>query len=466
MASGNEGEHADAIVVGARCAGSATAVALARAGRRVVVLDSARFPSDTLSTHLLWTSGLAELQELGALDRVLANGAPRLRTALAAGSGHTITARFPALDGIDYALCVRRTGLDAALVDTARQAGADVREGCRVDQVVWNAGRVAGVSYTDSVGAQRELRASLVVGADGRRSTIARLVGVAEPYRSTPSGRECYFAYWEDSRHEWRDIAAQWRVGSLLGTAFPCDDGLVLCLVQPPPDSTTQHRPGRSLAIYRESIAGLPELSARLDGCRMVGKVRAATNLASYFRRSSGPGWALPGDSGHFKDPVTAQGIRDALRYGRLLGEATAHALDDPEALDAATHRWERARERDCLEVYQWTNRLARGESMSPLEIELYRGAQRDGALARATLEVFCRTRKPSRIASPATLAARALLHAPGSRLSVLANLGVELAQAASQLFERLRSRLSSLPELPAPPTFTHNEEIAHDHTA
>jgi menaquinone-9 beta-reductase len=131
----------DAIVVGARCAGSATAIALARAGRRVVVLDRTRFPADTISTHLLFPGGVAELQRLGALERVRALGAPEMPQALVAGAGLEPRGRFTPVDGIDHALCVRRTGLDAALVDTAREAGVEVREGVRVVDLLRERGR-------------------------------------------------------------------------------------------------------------------------------------------------------------------------------------------------------------------------------------------------------------------------------------------------------------------------------------
>ncbi|MGS2811225.1 FAD-dependent oxidoreductase [Nocardia sp. MW-W600-9] len=162
-------ESADVVIVGARCAGSATAVTLARAGRKVVVLDSAALPSDTLSTHLLWPAGLAELQRLGVLADVEALGAPRLTQAYAEGAGYGITSAFPTVDGIDYAMCVRRTGLDGVLVRAAVAAGADVRRRCRVTSVLWADNRCAGVRYTDRSGAVVEIRAALVVGADGRR---------------------------------------------------------------------------------------------------------------------------------------------------------------------------------------------------------------------------------------------------------------------------------------------------------
>ncbi|MGK8505782.1 NAD(P)/FAD-dependent oxidoreductase [Nocardia asiatica] len=399
-------EHTDVVVVGARCAGSAAAIAFARAGRDVVALDAARFPADTLSTHLLWPAGLAELRRAGALERVRELGAPALTTAFAAGGGHQVRSSFTPVDGIDHAMCVRRTGLDAALVATAVDAGARVREGVRVTELLWSGDRCVGVRYTERGGA-RELRARLVVGADGRRSTVARLVGAERPRLSAPSGRDCYFAYWQDGAADQRHVAAQWRSGPDLGTAFPCDDGLLLSLVQPPA-RPGEPGAGRAERRYREAIERLPGLRGRLRDCRRVGRVRSATGLTSYFRRSTGPGWALPGDAGHFKDPVTAQGIRDALRYGRLLGELAAPALDDTEHLDTALTAWEQLRDSECLGVYQWTNRLARGTAMRPLEIELYRQAAADPALADAVTAVFSRTVHPEDVFTPARAAALA----------------------------------------------------------
>ncbi|MTE16675.1 NAD(P)/FAD-dependent oxidoreductase [Nocardia aurantiaca] len=448
-------ETADVVIVGSRCAGAAAAIEFARRGRRVIVLDSARFPSDTLSTHLLWPTGVAELRALGALPRVLEIGAPQLNTALAGGSGYTVRTPFAAVYDIDYALCVRRIGLDAALVATARARGADVREGMLVTELVFEAGRVAGVRYRDRTGATAEVLAPLVVGADGRRSTVARLVGADIPYRSAASGRACYFGYWADAEQAWRSTAAQWRTGELLGTAFPCDDGLVLCLIQPPVERADRS-PRAAARLYREFIAEMPELAARLRDCTPVGRVRTAVGLTSYFRRSSGPGWALPGDAGHFKDPVTAQGIRDALRYGRLLAAAAAPVLDNPDRLDRALRDWEYRREHDCLPMYQWTNRLARGEAMTPLEAELYRTAANDPDLAARVLEVMTRVRSPERMLPPglsATLAVRAAWHGRGEPITVADTLFREVRATASERYERWTARRHGLPPLsPSPP--------------
>ena len=215
----------------------------------------------------------------------------------------------------------------------------------------------------------------------------------------------------------------------------------MLVLLQPPVERVPRvpRRPRGRLPRDRRRDPGLAE---RLRGCAPAAKVRAPPASTSYFRRSAGPGWALAGDAGHFKDPVTAQGIRDALRYGRLLGETAAPVLDDPaRARPRAARLGSARRERECLEVYQWTNRLARAEAMSPLEVELYRRAARDERLAGEFLEVFCRVRPPSELLTPrrlVSLATGALRRRAGSsRLVVATAMRAEARTALADLRER-----------------------------
>jgi 2-polyprenyl-6-methoxyphenol hydroxylase-like FAD-dependent oxidoreductase len=257
---------------------------------------------------------------------------------------------------------------------------------------------MAGIRYRDGEGEEREIRAPLVIGADGRKSLVAREAGVAEtPRLFSSNGRGCYFAYWHDGRPELRSRAAQWRCARELVTAFPCDDGLVLVLLMPPVDRAADFKDDLE-AEYLRTVRSVPGLVDRLEGAELASKVRHTNSTASYFRRSQGPGWALPGDAGHFKDPVTAQGIRDALRFGRLLGEMAAPVLDDPHAMDAVLGEWERHRDAECIDMYHWTNRLGRAEEMSPIEAELYRQGSADPGLGREFLDVMARTRGPREV--------------------------------------------------------------------
>ncbi|MDF3284141.1 MULTISPECIES: NAD(P)/FAD-dependent oxidoreductase [unclassified Gordonia (in: high G+C Gram-positive bacteria)] len=403
-------ETVDAIVVGTRCAGNAASIALSERGLKVIGIDAAAFPSDTLSTHLLWPSTMAEIHAIGALPRVEAIGAPRMPIAQADLEGITWQVGYTPYDGIDFAMCVRRKHLDEAFRQTALAVGADLRQECRATALLRENGRVVGITYIDDAGSEHELRAPLVIGADGRKSFVAEQVGATSPYRSKPSGRACFFAYWSDPRPELRHIAAQWRVGGLLGTAFPCDDGDLLCLLQPPVGMAENFRGRKAQEAYLKGIEALPGLAKRLAGSELKGRVRSCTDIESYFRTSAGPGWALAGDAGHFKDPVTAQGIRDSLRYGRLLGEAVAPVLGadgpvDLAALDTAVRHWARRRELDCMEIYQWTNFLAAGQPPTPIEYEVYHRAAADPQYANIFTDVFSRSARPAEMTrTPAVL--------------------------------------------------------------
>ncbi|MYW04022.1 oxidoreductase [Streptomyces sp. SID3343] len=410
------------MVVGARCAGSAAAIALARAGRRVIALDAVRFPSTTVSTHLLFAGGVAEVARLGALDRVEAIGAPHHDDAYIEMPNARARGTFSPVDGIAYGMCVRRAGLDQALVDTARAAGAEVREGARVTGLLWSGDRVAGVRVEARGEAPYELRAPLVIGADGRRSTVAGQVGVAEPHTIHPNGRACYYAYYDDPRAEWRGTAGMWRTERELGTVFPCDGGLSLVLLMPPKEFAESFRIDLE-GEFDRTIAVMPGMAERLAGCARATKIVHAIELPSYFRHSAGRGWALAGDAGHFKDPVTAQGIRDALRFGRLLGEAAAPVLGDPRRLDAATAGWQRRRDHECRETYHWTNGLARSTAVSALEETLLRSLASRPDGSRPLMDVYSRVRKPSRLLAPGVLAgllARTLLRPGVNRGEVL----------------------------------------------
>ncbi|MFD0473459.1 NAD(P)/FAD-dependent oxidoreductase [Nonomuraea thailandensis] len=253
--------------------------------------------------------------------------------------------------------------LDEALAETALEAGAEIRQGHRVTGLIWENGRAAGVRVRDqsTQGSQEyEIRARLVVGADGRRSTVARLAGAERPRIAHANGRACYYAYYDDPHDGWRTTAAMWLTGRELGNAFPCDAGLTLVLLMPPVERAADFR-GNLEAEFDRTVGLVPGLAERLEGCARQTRIVSSAEHPSYFRRSAGPGWALVGDAGHFKDPVTAQGIRDAVRFGRLLGERVADVLDDPAALDRATRAWERTRDAQCVHTYHWTNLLGRG---------------------------------------------------------------------------------------------------------
>jgi len=395
-------ERVDVVVVGARLAGSAFASPLARAGRRVVVLDRMRFPSDQLSTHVLMPAGTSELAKMGALPRILGLLPSRVRYVEIEVDGVVCRERLrPAADGIDFGVCVPRDLQDVQLVEATREQGAEVREGCVLEALRWRGGRVAGVRYRDPDGKTCEVESTLVVGADGRRSTVASLVGAWTPYRLSRNGRGLVFRYMDDPRAGTSDAETyrQWRDGNSFAFAFPTTPAgrlLILLMGRREEASDARREPEEYWQRKLREHAGLAE---RIAGAPPGSKLRSTGETPAFFRASSGPGWALAGDAGHFKDPVTGQGMRDAMFAGRTLAEAVLPALEDPVAVDAATRSWEAARDRECLPAYHFANADTRVEPQSATLRELARDAGRTSTPDLGDL--FGRARTPQQIVPP-----------------------------------------------------------------
>ncbi|MCK9249527.1 MAG: FAD-dependent monooxygenase [Solirubrobacteraceae bacterium] len=414
----------DVVIVGSRLAGTTAASALARKGRDVVVLDRARFPSDTLSTHVLFGGGIEEIRRMGAFERIAALDPSFLREVeLHFGPDVKVHERWGANGRSDYVLCVPRPEQDAVLVDVARGHGADVREGCELLDVLWRAGRAAGVRYRDPDGDVRELRAKLVIGADGRRSTVAARVGAWRPYRASRNGRGLVFRYLDDPQAGTRlnETLSQWRDGTSICMVFPsAPRPRAVALVMGP--AADVHRARRDPdGAWAEFLRRHPGFAERIAGATNVGKLRSTADTTAYFRPSSGPGWALAGDAGHFKDPIIGQGQRDALWMGRTLGEAAEPVLDDPAALDAALRRWEQERDQECLSAYHFANNETRIQPQSPVLVEIARRAQ--GRHDPDLGDMFARIRDQQEVLTLPRLmggAARAIARHPGHARDVL----------------------------------------------
>ena len=441
-------QRVDVVVVGARLAGCAVAAPLARAGRSVLVLDRMRFPSDQLSTHVLMPAGTSELAKLGALSRILALRPSRVRWIRVEAEGVVCLERVrPAADGIDYGVCVPRDLQDSQLVNAAREQGAEVRERCTVQELHWRAGRVEGVRYRDPDGGEHDVAATLVVGADGRRSTVASLVGSWNPYRFSRNGRGLVFRYIEDPRAGTIDAETyyQWREGNSFAFAFPTTPaGKLLVLLMGHRDEAGRARRDPE-HYWAQKLREHPGLSQRLEGAPPGSKLRSTGETPAFFRASSGPGWALAGDAGHFKDPVTGQGMRDAMFAGRTLAEQVLPVLDDPAAVDRATRRWESERDRECLPAYHFANADTRVERPSPALCEVVRDAGRTSEPDLSDL--FGRARTPQQIL-PLPRLARAFLQAlrrgerPRSETlrRGIADMRIELATSLERRAGRFRS--------------------------
>jgi 2-polyprenyl-6-methoxyphenol hydroxylase-like FAD-dependent oxidoreductase len=345
----------DVIVVGARVAGATTAMLLARAGLRVLLLDRARFPSDAVSSHQVQVPGVALLEQWGVLAPLVEAGTPAATRAEFDVDGVLLSARFPSVGAVNAVYSPRRHLLDAALVDSARAAGAEVREGCTVRDLLRSGGRVIGVVAQARSGAAVREDAALVVGADGKHSTVATLVG-ARSYRARPSQTFASYAYF--SGVELGGTARMYTRPGLAAAAFPTNDDLSVVFLSQSRQGFEQYR--RAIpAGFVAAAARAGDLGERLLGGRIVEWIRTTPDLPHRLTTACGPGWVLAGDAGAVMDPVTAQGITHALQDADRLARAVVAAGHDRDRRDAALASAWRDRDRALRGVFDGTARLA-----------------------------------------------------------------------------------------------------------
>jgi 2-polyprenyl-6-methoxyphenol hydroxylase-like FAD-dependent oxidoreductase len=310
----------DAVVVGARCAGAATAMLLAREGLRVLVVDRSRYGADTLSTHALMRGAVVQLHHWGVLQPVIESGTPVVRSTSFHYGDEVIRIPLKPRGGIEGLYAPRRSVLDRALVDAARDAGAEVVYGVRlVDLARAGGGRIDGVVIEDGDGRLRTVGAGIVIGADGMRSTVAHLVG-ARPYRTGRHSTAVVFGYFAGLEDDGYHFC--YRPGVSAGV-IPTNDGLTCVFASVPSERFRGEIRFDPAAGFERVLAEcVPEVAKAVSAGRRAGSLRGAPGQAGYFRQAWGPGWALVGDAGYFKDPLTAHGITDALRDAELLAEA------------------------------------------------------------------------------------------------------------------------------------------------
>ncbi len=422
-------------IVGARCAGSPLAMMLARRGLRVCLLDRCRFPSETLSTHVIQPCGVAVLDRLGVLDTVLAAGAVPLTRFSLTASGARIEAAIDADAFGAPSLSVRRLTLDHLLVEAAGSAGVEVRTGTRATGLLWDEGRVAGIEI-----GQSRTYARLVVGADGCRSTVAGLAGAAE-YHLAPPGRMFAWAYFEGVA----EAEGHLRLGSAEGLTFvssPTDAGLHLAAVCPPLTAKAAFLADRE-AGFTTGIGTWPELADLLAGGARVGPIRVMTNWRGYFREAAGPGWALLGDAGNFKDPSAAQGIADALRQAEHLADSIEAGLGGASSIDDQLRRWWKWRDEDAYEMHWFAADMGAPGPLPPLAAQFNRDIADDEEATEALLRVLNHDLQPSQFLTPRRLgraAFRALRNQPGQISAMVREAASELRNEVSRYRQRRRA--------------------------
>ncbi len=349
--------HYDAIVVGGRCAGAGTAMLLARGGMRVLVVEAARPGTDTLSTHALMRGGVLQLHRWGLLDAVIDAGAPAIASTEFAYGDDIETVDIRPGGGISALRAPRRTVLDLLLLQAARAAGAEVRTPARVTRLLADGARVRGVEGIDrATGTRFRATAPLTIGADGRNSTIARAVEAPVRRRGTASSAMVYgyFSGLPRDRYHWA-----YRPGVAAGVV-PTGDGLACVWASTASARFTRQRSTGPVATYRSLLAeAAPGLARSISAAPPVGTLRGFPGQPGWIRASAGPGWALVGDAGYFKDPITAHGITDALRDAELLARAVLAAPRSGPAQRTALHDYERTRDRLSAPLFDITERIA-----------------------------------------------------------------------------------------------------------
>lgn len=349
----------DVVVVGARAAGAATALLLARLGHDVVLVDRAVFPADTLSTHQLARPGVVQLDRWGLLAAVLASGAPAIRDVHFTADGKTLSRKIKYAAGVDLLVAPRRYVLDTLVAEAAVRAGASIRAGVTVTGVRRDGdGRAVGVSGHDRTGAPVTLDARYVVGADGLASRVARSVGARFTERRGDHGAAEY-AYYDGV--PWQGIELYVDERALVGVFPTHHHAACVWITSPSADARAARRTAvsRAAAFTARLQRHAPALAERLRDGRRVSPVTGMLRMPNHLRQAHGAGWALVGDAGYHRDAVTGHGLSDAYRDAELLSVALDQALTGERDEQVALGDYEDSRDRALREVFELTCALA-----------------------------------------------------------------------------------------------------------
>jgi 2-polyprenyl-6-methoxyphenol hydroxylase-like FAD-dependent oxidoreductase len=359
----------DAIIVGARCAGSPTAMLLARKGYRVLLVDKATFPSDTISTHILWPHGAEIMGRWGLLRALESTGVPPIGRQITFDLGpFALRGTVPDANGGRGGFCPRRKVLDAILLDAAAASGAEVRPAFTVERLLFDGDTVVGIRGRQRNGATVEERARIVIGADGIHSVVAKQVRAPE-YDPRPIAACAYYSYFSDVQQD--DIELYVREHCAFG-GVPTNDDLHLVMV---------NWPARDFAAVRADVEGhvqralamAPDFAARVNSGKRQETWYGTAGVPSYFRKPYGKGWALVGDASFNRDPITAQGMSDAFIDAEQLADAIDAGLSGREDdLHQALEAVERSRNDRVRDMYEFAYELATLEPPPPHMQELF----------------------------------------------------------------------------------------------
>ena len=390
----------DAIVVGARCAGSPTAMLLARKGYRVLLVDRASFPSDTLSCHYIHQPGVACLERWGLLDQVARSNCPPVYQQTLDFGPFALTGTPPPIGDVAAGYCPRRTILDEILVGAAEESGAEVRQGFSVQELVTEDGRVTGIRGRTGGGPAVTERATIVIGADGMNSFVARSVA-APRYNEQPALTCAYYTYWSGVDIDGVELYP--RPGRMI-IAGPTNDGQTMTIAYWPNADFHDVRSDIE-RHFLEALELAPGLAERIRGGTRSERWRGTAQLPNFFRRAHGDGWALVGDAGYHKDPILALGITDAFRDVELLTEAVDAGLSGRRPLADALAGYENTRNELAAGGYESSIQLAH-LAPPPAEMQMLLGALlHDQEQTNRFMGTFAGTVPPAEFYAPENVA-------------------------------------------------------------
>jgi flavin-dependent dehydrogenase len=359
----------DAIIIGARVAGSPLAMLLARKGYKVLLTDKAVFPSDTISTHHIHQPGVLRLKRWGLLEEVRASNCPPLTEMSFDVGPFALHGAPPPIEGVAEAFAPRRHVLDNILVRAAVEAGAELREGFTVKELTRDeSGRVNGITGVTRNGTPVTERARIVVGADGKHSMVAQSVQ-APMYNER--GKLCcnYYSYWSGVPLAGTELYVRERRMFVLDRT---NDGLTMVGVVLPIGEFQRMRSDLENQFMKELELNIPSAAERLRAGKREEPIRGSADMPNFFRKPYGAGWALVGDAGYNKDSITAQGITDSFKQAELLAEAIDAGFSGRRPLAEALAEYEQRRNEDAFPMYEMTCQLGALEPPTAEMVELF----------------------------------------------------------------------------------------------
>ncbi|RPI20006.1 MAG: NAD(P)/FAD-dependent oxidoreductase [Acidobacteria bacterium] len=423
----------DVVVVGARCAGATLATYLARSGASVLLLDKDKQPSDqVVSTHTIHPPGIDVLDEIGVGEAVRQRS-PATPTVRLRKNGAAVDFNFQ--DGrAEY--CPRRQRLDGLLQEAAVRAGATFLDRTRVTGLLWDKDRVVGVQAVER-GQERIFPTALVVGADGRRSTVADLVAAAE-YLAYDAPRAMYWRYWETPGFWNTDSAYSsgmyiGRVGEDIRVVFQTDDNQLLIGSMPPMSRISFWR-SEPLERLTHDLVEDPFIRPLIEESRPEGHVRGTVRERYFFRNAAGPGWVLCGDAGHHKDFVIGDGITEALLQAKTLAPAICSGLE------RSLYRWWRDRDVRALPLFFFAQDEARPGPIPDLVSLAFSHAAREPELKARLARVLEHQLSPYEVFTPGNVFRWALAGALRGRARLLSDF-FQMGRRVSEVNRELRAR-------------------------